>query len=203
MRKILSIILALSLWSCQSTPADNNLEIPEGKGELRSSLVSGEATDDIISLIISQGETVIEQWNDMKKVPEVIYLVPGDYTITAKTDGDMLQVSDKPYYNASTTFTIVEGEVAYASLECKILNMKVTLELSEALQTEFPDWQADFFFLENMDVVFTSLNAETNRAIYITPAPFGVTLKDVATAESRTVIFEESGAAMYHNVKFE
>lgn len=203
MRKILSIILALSLWSCQSTPADNNLEIPEGKGELRSSLVSGEATDDIISLIISQGETVIEQWNDMKEVPEVIYLVPGDYTITAKTDGDMLQVSDKPYYNASTTFTIVEGEVAYASLECKILNMKVTLELSEALQTEFPDWQADFFFLENMDVVFTSLNVETNRAIYITPAPFGVTLKDVATAESRTVIFEESGAAMYHNVKFE
>lgn len=194
---------ALVLGACQSTPDTVVPEMPEGKGQLKSSFVRDEAMDDVISIIISQGETVVEEWSDLNDIPEVISLVPGNYTITAKTEGDMPQVSEKPYYNASTDFTIVEGELAYASLECKMLNMKVSITLSEALQAEFPNWEADFFYLEDMDTSFTSLTAGDNKPLYITPAAFGITLKDVVTEESRTVIFEEYGAAMYHNVKFE
>lgn len=194
---------ALVLAACQSTPDTIVPEIPEGKGQLKSSFVSDETMDDVISITISQGETVLEEWNDLQDIPEVISLIPGDYTITAKSEGDMPQVSDKPYCNASSDFSIVEGELAYVSLECKMLNMKVSITLSEALQAEFPDWKADFFYLHDMETYFTSLAAGDNKPIYIAPAAFGITLKDVVTAESRTVIFEEYGAAMYHNVKFE
>lgn len=194
---------ALVLGACQSTADTAAPEIPEGKGQLKSSFLSDEVLNDVITITISQGETVVEKWNDLNDIPEVISLVPGKYTITAKTEGEMPQVSDKPYYNANADFSIVEGEVAYVALECKILNMKVSVELSETLQAEFPDWQADFFYLDTMDTYFTSLTADDNNPIYIAPAAFGITLSDVTTAESRTVIFEEYGAAMYHNVKFE
>lgn len=197
------MVSALVLGACQSTPDTVVPEIPEGKGQLKSSFVSDETMDDVISITISQGETVLEEWNDLQDIPEVISLIPGVYTITAKSEGDMPQVSDKPYYNASSDFSIVEGELAYVSLECKMLNMKVSITLSEALQAEFPDWKADFFYLHDMETYFTSLAASDNKPIYIAPAAFGITLKDVVTAESRTVIFEEYGAAMYHNVKFE
>lgn len=205
MKNILIILVALLLWSCKTTCEGYLVEptIPEGKGELKSSFVSENTTDDVLSITISQGDKVVEKWNDAKNVPEVIYLIPGDYTITAKTADEMPQVSDKPYYNASTDFTIVEGEVAYTSLECTMLNMKVGIELSEELLAQFPDWQADLFYVEDLNTSIATIASSENKPIYIAPAAFGVTLKDVATSESRTVIFEEYGAAMYHNVKFE
>lgn len=203
MKRILIIILAISLWSCQSNVGSDAPNMPESKGQLKSSFFADDAIRESISITISQGDEVVERWNTIDDVPEVVSLVPGSYTITAKTEGDMLLLSYKPYYNASTDFTIVEDGLAYAALECKMLNMKVDVSLSEELEAEFPEWHADLFFLDNIENTVITFTPENNKTIYLAPAPFGVTLKDMATSESRTVIFEEFGAAMYHNVKFQ
>lgn len=197
------VLSALSLWACQGASDAETPVMPEGKGQLKTSFGGEAAADDEITVTVTQGEKVIEQWNGIGEIPQVISLEAGDYTITARTEGDMPLVSDVPYYNASTDFTVKAGEIAYASLECGMLNMKVSVELSEALQAEYPEWQADLFYLENMDTVFTTLSFENNKPIYITPAAFGITLKNADNTVNRTVIFEEYGAAMYHNVKFE
>ncbi|MEG1554378.1 MAG: DUF4493 domain-containing protein [Rikenellaceae bacterium] len=201
MKKLFIMILAISLWSC-STKDDVLSPIPEGKGGLRSSFVSQDIPNDIVITIL-KGENVIETWSSVAEIPAVITIDAGDYTMMVKSKGDMMPVSDKPYYNATKNFTIVKGEVTFLSLECTMLNMKVSVEVSEALKTTFPMWQAEFFFLDNMEVVFYTMTSENNKPIYITPASFGVTLKDAATSASRTVLFENYSAAMYHNVKFE
>lgn len=90
---------------------------------------------DFIVEISRDGETVAS-YDKASDLPDVIELDLGDYTVSARNTTLTEAAFEAPYYFASEDFEIKNNVITEVGpLECKLSNIKVTIEFSEALES--------------------------------------------------------------------
>lgn len=147
----------------------------------------------------------VEQYT-YSKMPEIISLPVGNYTIIASSASEATNGFDAPFYKGSTTFAVEENKLTEVnSLTCTLANVMNSVEYADDLRALMSD-----------DVVTTikigtnSLDipvAETRKAYLVAPASTGVmeiTLKGTIDGEAVNVSerVENVKAGQYNIIKF-
>ncbi|MBE9488628.1 MAG: DUF4493 domain-containing protein [Bacteroidetes bacterium] len=207
---IFTVIFVLFLASCSKSEEQKIEKL--NKGELKTSLsVKGTNASEDISLKVEiyfigedGAKTLVQKWNNYLDLPESIELEIGDYVFIAKSEDEMAEVSDKPYFYSEKRFTVKEKLATYLEIECSILNMQVSVELQDQMEKEYryKKWEAEIFYIEDSEEVITTISCDDNSLLFIPARPFGVRLIDVLTTIDRTLIVFDVAPATHQKVIF-
>lgn len=138
---ILLVFVALTLWCCQDDSASLNQV-----GYLRLSVAgSGQlntrAYDPKIMHveILSEDSAIVKQTDDLDEWEGEVFELPvGAYRIIAYSNDYKGQPAfNSPYYYGDTTVQVKEATETKAKVDCKIANVKVTVNYSEDFKTAF------------------------------------------------------------------
>ena len=140
---ILLVFVALTLWCCQDDRASLNQV-----GYLRLSVTeSGQlntrAYDPKIMHveILSEDSAIVKQTDDLDEWEGEVFELPvGAYRIIAYSNDYKGQPAfNSPYYYGDTTVQVKAATETKAKVDCKIANVKVTVNYSEDFKTAFAD----------------------------------------------------------------
>ena len=138
---ILLVFVALTLWCCQDDRASLNQV-----GYLRLSVTeSGQlntrAYDPKIMHveILSEDSAIVKQTDDLEEWEGEVFELPiGAYRIIAYSNDYKGQPAfNSPYYYGDTTVQVKAATETKAKVDCKIANVKVTVNYSEDFKTAF------------------------------------------------------------------
>ena len=135
---IFSTLFAMSSCSSMSEKFENELPADAmGTMKLTSPIVSMEsravsASNFIVRIL--QGNSVVAQYSSYAKMPEIITLPVGEYSVEAYSPNLKDAAWDSPYYYGVETFAIQKNQLTEVStLICYFSNIKVTIGYSEDL----------------------------------------------------------------------
>lgn len=88
---------------------------------------------------IYKGETLVQKYQGLEKLPGKISLVSGDYSVRV-TAGDSVAASfEKRFFEGTKDFTITKGETSTVEVNCGIANTVVAIVWDESLKEAFKD----------------------------------------------------------------
>ena len=128
------------LSSCSQFSEKFEHEYPtDGVGSMKliSPIVSMEsravsASNFIVKIL--QGNTVVSEYSSYSKMPEIVSLPVGEYTVEAYSPNLKDAAWNAPYYYGSENFTIQKNQLTEVStLVCYFSNIKVTIGYSDEL----------------------------------------------------------------------
>lgn len=163
MKKILCNIticaLAVALAGCAKDAATGVTDGGEGMGSMTLTLrVDGqeigtgtraEAPDDcIVKIADSRGYLYI--YEDIADIPEKLWLVSGDYTVSVEggtRDGDEWVACgwNVPYYKGQAEFTVSDGENTPAAVDCTIQNTLITVAFDETVPAKLSGYSLTLY----------------------------------------------------------
>ena len=180
-RKLLNILAVVAvLAGCGTEVAD----MPEKVGYLAVDLSCDNDTqtkaEDVnpadFDIIISGPVNITSKCADL---PEIIELTPGAYTVTVQSPEDEPAAFDQPIYGCSATFEIVEDATTSVKLICTLLNMKVTVNPSQAFMSQVQDFEVTVTNAYGQ-LSWTKADVARGKAGYFIVAPMTVSLRGVS-----------------------
>ncbi len=221
MKKIFLFFLSLAFCVSSCTDKENWKEdevIDSKKGAIELSLSSsGEFTKptskvaDTKSVVdvktfrvrILQGETILHNFANYSDVPSIIELEPGDYTMDAGSKEDQEAAFDQPIYFGSQNIKLQAGKVSTVNIECKLANIKLTINCSEAFLKELNN---DFTFLVTNGKGILTYNKDIisqNKSGYFKSGPITIDLKATRVLDNSEVTFHykiDNAVAQDHHI---
>lgn len=148
--KILSII-ALSL--CFVVISCNNEDERKGEGMLKLNVgydsqtitVETKAADtdtEKCKVVIKNalGE-IVRKYDDAKEIPSELWLLAGDYTVTATLGTPKKAEFNHPCYEGENSFTMRPNQMMRQEVVCKLVQSKVTVVPSDNVKKNFADYK--------------------------------------------------------------
>lgn len=115
------------------------------KNEILYTKAGVPVTDEILSVEFrnEEGEIIKYFENYSESVEGLrIPLPAGVYDVVVSSENDKTPQWDTPFYYGEEQVTVVSGQTAKASIECRITNTKVSVEFSEAVDQYFSAYEA-------------------------------------------------------------
>lgn len=148
--KILSII-ALSL--CFVVISCNNEDERKGEGMLKLNVgydsqtitvetKAAETDTEKCKVVIKNalGE-IVRKYDDAKEIPSELWLLAGDYTVTATLGTPKKAEFNHPCYEGENSFTIRPNQMMRQEVVCKLVQSKVTVVPSDNVKKNFADYK--------------------------------------------------------------
>lgn len=148
--KILSII-ALSL--CFVVISCNNEDERKGEGMLKLNVgydsqtitvetKAAETDTEKCKVVIKNalGE-IVRKYDDAKEIPSELWLLAGDYTVTATLGTPKNAEFNHPCYEGENSFTIRPNQMMRQEVVCKLVQSKVTVVPSDNVKKNFADYK--------------------------------------------------------------
>lgn len=141
--KIIYLILAaISFFACQ----ENQVENEKGKGWLSVEFLTDKsvqtrAEDPFYELEIRnmEGKEVVH-YDHFTGLSDKILLPAGAYKLIATSGEDVMAGFEKPFYKAEQEVLIETAVTKQVSLICTQANVKVTVEYSDRIRSNFPEY---------------------------------------------------------------
>lgn len=140
----LSVLIGMA--GCQEEVAK---EPDGGKGWLvveflTDKSVQTRATDPVYTLdILDANGTLVKHFDDFTGITDRILLSAGTYKLIADSGEDVLADFDKPYYKAEQEVKIEAAVTKEVSLICTQANVKVSVEYSDLIRKNFPEYSLE------------------------------------------------------------
>lgn len=153
---------------------------------------------------IYSGETLVQKYQGIDKVPEQIQLVSGDYSVRV-TAGDSVAASfEQRFFEGKKDFSIEKGAVSTVEVNCGIANTVVAIVWDESLKEMFQEDYQVTVTSSTGELVYSSANAdakgyfslpENNRKL---TCKFRATTLGGKTYESSSELSDLSPATLYN-----
>lgn len=153
---------------------------------------------------IYSGETLVQKYQGIDKVPEQIQLVTGDYSVRV-TAGDSVAASfEQRFFEGKKDFSIEKGAVSTVEVNCGIANTVVAIVWDESLKEMFQEDYQVTVTSSTGELVYSSANAdakgyfslpENNRKL---TCKFRATTLGGKTYESSSELSDLSPATLYN-----
>lgn len=126
--------------------------------------------DDFTVIFTKEGQTTPVKKFKYSEMPDVVTLPVGDYICTATLGENRLAEWENPYFlGRSDSFTVNPYEITsyVAPIECRLENIKVTIEFDPALKSRMSaDSYVEVKVGDNSGLNFTLTEAEAGKAGY-------------------------------------
>lgn len=153
---------------------------------------------------IYSGETLVQKYQGIDKVPAQIQLVSGDYSVRV-TAGDSVAASfEQRFFEGKKDFSIEKGTVSTVEVNCGIANTVVAIAWDESLKEIFKEDYQVTVTSSTGELVYSSANAnakgyfnlpEDNRKL---TCKFSATTLGGKTYESSSELSDLSPATLYN-----
>lgn len=153
---------------------------------------------------IYSGETLVQKYQGIDKVPAQIQLVTGDYAVRV-TAGDSVAASfEQRFFEGKKDFSIEKGAVSTVEVNCGIANTVVAIVWDESLKEIFKEDYQVTVTSSTGELVYSSANAdakgyfslpEDNRKL---TCKFRATTLGGKTYESSSELSDLSPATLYN-----
>lgn len=153
---------------------------------------------------IYSGETLVQKYQGIDKVPAQIQLVSGDYAVRV-TAGDSVAASfEQRFFEGKKDFSIEKGAVSTVEVNCGIANTVVAIVWDESLKEIFKEDYQVTVTSSTGELVYSSANAdakgyfslpEDNRKL---TCKFRATTLGGKTYESSSELSDLSPATLYN-----
>lgn len=153
---------------------------------------------------IYSGETLVQKYQGIDKVPAQIQLVSGDYAVRV-TAGDSVAASfEQRFFEGKKDFSIEKGAVSTVEVNCGIANTVVAIVWDESLKEIFKEDYQVTVTSSTGELVYSSANAdakgyfslpENNRKL---TCKFRATTLGGKTYESSSELSDLSPATLYN-----
>lgn len=161
-------------------------------------------TDDYIIKILNMESSKQVYQSSVSELPDILALYPGNYSIRAFSREVMPDAAfEAPFYGGDVEANIVRDEYnEIKDLTCTLQNMKVTIEYSELLKTEFKNYsvtvsngtglldyaqneiRAGYFSVAPLTVVFTGYRVDYEKTT------FAFTINQVEKAQYHKIMLD-------------
>lgn len=153
---------------------------------------------------IYSGETLVQKYQGIDKVPAQIQLVTGDYSVRV-TAGDSVAASfEQRFFEGKKDFSIEKGAVSTVEVNCGIANTVVAIVWDESLKEIFKEDYQVTVTSSTGELIYSSANAdakgyfslpENNRKL---TCKFRATTLGGKTYESSSELSDLSPATLYN-----
>lgn len=153
---------------------------------------------------IYSGETLVQKYQGIDKVPAQIQLVSGDYSVRV-TAGDSVAASfEQRFFEGKKDFSIEKGTASTVEVNCGIANTVVAIAWDESLKEIFKEDYQVTVTSSTGELVYSSANAnakgyfnlpEDNRKL---TCKFSATTLGGKTYESSSELSDLSPATLYN-----
>lgn len=206
--------IILSLVAC-----NKKAEFAEAEGSLKLSIGVSDKVN-IVSRSLSEeeqtileqdckvriysGETLVQKYQGIDKVPEQIQLVSGDYSVRV-TAGDSVAASfEQRFFEGKKDFSIEKGAVSTVEVNCGIANTVVAIVWDESLKEIFKEDYQVTVTSSTGELVYSSANANAKGYFSLPEDSRKLTCKFRATTlggktyESSSELSDLSPATLYN-----
>jgi hypothetical protein len=198
MKKLLLIaaFFGLLLSGCSKENYDNNPADGMGtitiglksSGEFTQPLKSEEVSVDDFYVKILNGETVVKSFEKYSEIPQAVEIAPGTYTIQAGSHGNAPAAFDQPIYFGESEFSINAGHVVPVDVTCKLQNMKVTINYTEAFGREVAAGYEIAITNGTGNLIFTKDIIDAGQSGYFTVGPLSIRLNGKRTSSGEEIL---------------
>ena len=147
-----------------------------------------------------------EEWASVSKMPGVLELVSGNYTVTATSPDAKPVAWDQPVYGGSQDFTVMVGKVSNVNLKCSITNMMVTINPTDDFLNELTGWNVTVTS-EDGHLTWNRTEYDEGKAAFFDVAPLNVLVKgerfDGTEVIQQTLIIDEVAAKDHHIINLD
>lgn len=187
-RTIIAMMAAAAVFaSCE----EKNIFEGEGKGTLSLKVESSDEMNDKHAMFKSGGTEEIntdnfdvvisrdgEQYRTFKlgEMPELLEMVPGDYSVSVSSPDRLPVAWDQPVYFAEKEFKVMRDMVSPVEVKCTIGNVKVSVNCSDRFLSEVTGYS---IVVTTADGALTWGDAEVKagKTGWFEPAPMNVYVK--------------------------
>lgn len=160
--------------------------------------------NDVTVAIYQEGSETAYRTYKYSQMPEIVTLPVGNYTAKATYGENLAAAFNNPYLEGETAFTIKKDEITdkVEPIVCKIVNVKVTIRLSESLKAVAEsNCRVDVKVGEVGSLVYTMANINADEAGFFRydagsntlAATFTGTVDGANVSETRAVVDVQPG----------
>lgn len=152
--KRITFVLALCLAMLGCKKEQQPIDPSQGNGQLKLALSASDETFEIetkagetpmvtpsdfsVDITDADGESVAK-YDSYTDMPDALNIEAGEYTIEAKNGNLISAAFDSPWFYGKTDATVKVGKATQASVECKINNVKLTIDYTEKFLSKLKD----------------------------------------------------------------
>lgn len=153
---------------------------------------------------IYSGETLVQKYQGIDKVPAQIQLVSGDYSVRITTGDSVAASFEQRFFEGKKDFSIEKGAVSTVEVNCGIANTVVAIVWDESLKEMFQEDYQVTVTSSTGELVYSSANVdakgyfslpENNRKL---TCKFRATTLGGKTYESSSELSDLSPATLYN-----
>ena len=153
---------------------------------------------------IYSGETLVQKYRGIDKVPAQIQLVSGDYSVRITTGDSVAASFEQRFFEGKKDFSIEKGAVSTVEVNCGIANTVVAIVWDESLKEMFQEDYQVTVTSSTGELVYSSANVdakgyfslpENNRKL---TCKFRATTLGGKTYESSSELSDLSPATLYN-----
>ncbi|MEO9872787.1 MopE-related protein [Ekhidna sp.] len=179
MKKLFTALLIILAFACEeenepmqtgfiSLSADIGIEIIENENGRTDEVVP---LDDFIVEIFDAEDVLVESYERYALLPSEIELPIGNYRVEAHSNNESEAEFDNPYYYGEAQFTILQSQTSLLTVFCELANVKVSVEYSENVVSNFTSYQTIVSNTTGAQLVFEE---NETRAGHFTVDPLSI-----------------------------
>lgn len=114
------------------------------------------------------------RWSSFDEFPQSLPYFQGEYVLTASYPEEAAEGFDCPWFAATETALIAEGETTDVVLTATLQNIPITVSVSEAFTSAYPDWQAT---VHAEGGSYIEIPSTETRTAFVNAAPLTFSIK--------------------------
>ena len=160
----------------------------KSSGEFTQATKGADASVEDFYVKILKGEAVVKSYDKYSQMPNAIEIAPGTYTIEAGSHGDAPAAFDQPVYFGQSEFSITAGNVVSVDVTCKLQNMKVTIQYTEAFGREVAPNYEIAVTNGTGNLIFTKEIIDAGRSGYFSVGALSIRLNGTRTSSGEEIL---------------
>lgn len=143
-------LVASTFWMLLSACSSDEHADIQGKGLLQLSVGIDSQTTDIetkaatadickVQILNNKGE-IIKKYDDAKDIPSDLWLLAGEYTVSASLGTPKKAEFDHPCYAGKQNISILANKSTQQEVKCRLVQSKVSIRATDAVKNSFKDY---------------------------------------------------------------
>lgn len=143
-------LVASTFWMLLSACSSDEHADIQGKGLLQLSVGIDSQTTDIetkaatadickVQILNNKGE-IIKKYDDAKDIPSDLWLLAGEYTVSASLGTPKKAEFDHPCYAGKQNISILANKSTQQEIKCRLVQSKVSIRATDAVKNSFKDY---------------------------------------------------------------